>query len=325
MSEDASEPGDAFARLTAAIDAGRQPLEGADLRALSGESEAVERVARERLAALEPAGRFAFVGQLIDSMNGLPGLEFTSVLRAALCDDDLSVRAAAATALASCETPGATEALLRAAASDEEDGAVRIEAVSALGEVALRAELGWASSERAEGVIPALRRIAEDSREEPALRAGAIAGAAVAQEEWIAPLLDDAYGSDEAELRLGALRGMGRNADDAWIPLIENAFGAADEDERMAAVEAAGEIGSEDAVPMLLDLLAEPGLDADLARAVARALGEIGGEEALEQLAALRTHPDPELRAAVAEALDEAQRIDGVFDSFDDDDAGIFK
>lgn len=309
MSDDASDPADALGRLVAEIEAGRTPLDAGDLRVISGESGRIEGAVRERLDALDASGRFALVSELIDSMNEQAGLEFTAALRAALADEDLPVRSAAASGLGACETAGATEALLRTAGSDEEDDGVRLEAVSALGEVALRVELGWAGSEEAEGVLGALRGIAEDVREEPAVRASAIAGAAAAQADWIGPLLDDAYGSDEPELRLGALRGMGRSADEAWLPLLEGAFGAADEDERIAAVEAAGEIGSEDAVPALVDLLTEPESGTELASAVALALGEIGGEEALEQLGELRTHPEPEVRAAVAAALDAAQQL----------------
>lgn len=310
MSDDASDPADALARLVAAIDEGRTPLDAGDLRAISGESARVEGVARERFGTLDPAERFALVSELIDSMGEHAGLEFTAALRAAMADEDLSVRSAAASALGSCETAGATDALLRTAASDEEDEGVRLEAVSALGEVALRVELGWAESEAAGGVLAALKGIAEDVREEPAVRASAIAGAAVAQADWIGPLLDDAYGSGEPELRLGALRGMGRSADEAWLPLLEGAFGASDDDERIAAVAAAGEIGSEDAVPALVDLLSEPEAEVELVSAVALALGEIGGEEALERLAELRTHPEPEVRAAVAEALDAARLLE---------------
>lgn len=317
MSDDASEPGDALDRLVRAIDEGRLPLDAEDLRAVSGSDAGLETVVRQRFDALDPSARFALLSQLIDAMNDHPGLEFTAALRAALRDDDAPVRAAAATALGSCETAAATAALLAVARSDEEEDSVRLEAVAALGEVALRHELGWADSEDAAEVIPALRRIAEDAREEAAVRAGAIAGAAVAAAGWTAPLLDDAYASSEPELRLGALRGMGRSADEAWIPVLEGALGSADEDEQIAAAAAAAEIGSEDAVPALAELLADPETGPELAAAVAAALGEIGGEEAIEQLASLQTHPEPQVRETVQDALDAAESLGGGFD-FDD-------
>ena len=311
MSEDASEPADALARLVQAIDEGRSPLDSEDLRAVSGSRADLEAVARERLDALDASARFALLSHLNEAMGDHLGLEFTAILRAALRDDDAPVRAAAATALGLCETAAATDALLATAGSDEEDDSVRLEAVASLGEVALRYELGWAGSEQADEVVPALRRIAEDAREEAAVRAGAIAGVAAAGADWIAPLLDDAYESAEPELRLGALRGMGRSADEAWIPVLEGAFSAADEDEQMAAVAAAGEIGSEEAVPALVELLSDPETGLDLVRAVAAALGEIGGEEAVEQLGSLRTHPEPEVREAVREALENAEQLGG--------------
>ena len=49
----------------------------------------------------------------------------------------------------------------------------------ALGEVAMRLELGWASSEAADEVVDALRAIAQDVREDEEIRASAVSGVGV--------------------------------------------------------------------------------------------------------------------------------------------------
>ena len=313
MSPDSSDPLDALKRLIDAIAEQRYPLDHEDLHAVSRLRPGLESEIGGRAAALDASGRFALLGALQEAMSG-SGLEFTAVFAAALRDDeDRSVRSLAAAALSSCETAEAAAALLAAARSAEEDDTVRGAAVTALGEVALRVELGWAASEEADSVTAALRAIAEDVREESALRAAAIAAAAVVHEAWVTVLIDDAYGSGDAAMRLAALQAMGRNADPVWLPLLEAALFAEDPDERGAAAAAVGEIGLEDGAPMLLDLLDEELSELDVVVAAVRALGAIGGEAAMERLAELRTHPDQQVRDAAHDALEDAALLNESF------------
>lgn len=310
MSDDASDPIDALKRLIAAVEAQRYPLDREDLHAASGLQPGLEESIRACLDGLDDSGRFTLVGALQDAMLDGGGLEFTAVFSAALRDDDLPVRGLAATSLASCETPEATAALLSTARSTQEDDVVRTEAVAALGEVALRVELGWASSEDAGAVVSTLRTIAEDAREESEVRAAAVAAAAVAHEEWVAALIEESYASDDEALRLGAIQAMGRNADPIWLPQLEAALFADSPDERSAAAAATGELGLEDGTAMLLDLLDEDLSEIEVVIAVVRALGQIGGEDAMERLAEMRTHPDEQLREAVHEALEDAALLE---------------
>ena len=314
MTQDISDPIDALKRLIDAVAQQRLPLNREDLHAVSSLRPGLDEQLRAVLGVLDESGRFALVGELLEAMADGGGLEFTAVFTAALKDDDLPVRGLAAAGLAACETPEATAALLASASASQEDDAVRTEAVSALGEVALRVELGWASAEDAGGVVGALRAIAEDLREEPDLRAAAIAAAAVAHEDWVATLIDDAYASEDPALRLGAIQAMGRNADPIWLPSLEAALFADETDERSAAAAAIGELGLEDGAPPLLDLLDEDLAEIDVMIAAVRALGAIGGEEAIERLTQLRTHPDEQLRDAAHEAIEEAALLEGDLD-----------
>ena len=306
MSDDASDPIDALKRLIEAVEAQRYPLDREDLHAVSGLRPGLEARIHACLDQLDDSGRFALLGELQEAMADGGGLEFTAVFSAALQDDDLPVRGLAATCLASCETAEATAALLSAARSTQEDDVVRTEVVAALGEVALRVELGWAGVEDADAVVPTLRTIAEDAREEVELRAAAVAAAAVAHEEWMAALIEETYASDDEALRLGAIQAMGRNADPIWLPQLEAALFADSLDERGAAAAAIGELGLEDGTAMLLDLLDEDLSDIDVMIAAVRALGAIGGEEAIQRLIELRTHPDEQLREAAHEAIEQA-------------------
>ncbi len=322
MSQDASDPIDALKRLVDAVGEQRYPLDREDLYAASGMRPGREEPIQACLATLDQTGRFALVNALQEVMLDGGGLEFTAVLAAALRDEEAAVRGLAAVSLAACETAEATEALLRVARSTEEDDGVRIEAVEALGDVALREELGWAASEEAGGVVGALRELAVDVREEPELRAAAIAAVAVRYETWVPALIDDALASDDPALRLGAIQAMGRNADPVWLPSLEAALFAEEPDERAAAAAAIGEIAEEDGAPMLIDLLDEDLSDLDVVVAAVRALGAIGGEEALDRLRALVTHPDEQVREAANESIEEAVLTAESMEGFGDFEAG---
>ena len=312
--QDAADPVDAFRRVILAVSSGQVELEPEDLHAVSRLSPASQTTIRERLSELESASRFALLERLREVSADFGGYDFTVLYSAMTTDDDAAVRTLAVSGLATCETAGATATLLTVARSAEEDPDVRREAVTALGEVAMRLELGWASSEAADEVVDALRAIAEDVREDEEIRASAVSGVGVVTASWVPELIEEAFESDAAALHLGAVQAMGRSADVLWLPVLEGSLVAEDEDERIAAVQAIGEIGSEDGAPMLLELFDDPSASEELLQSAVTALGEIGSEEAVEELQQLRTHPDPTVRATAQAALEEASWLD----DFDD-------
>ncbi len=312
--QDAADPLDALRRVIGVISSGQVDLEPEDLHAVSRLSSNSETVIRENLSELESVSRFALLERLHQVGSEFGGYDFTVLFSTMMSDDDVAVRTLAVNGLATCETAGATATLLTVARSEEEDAEVRREAVTALGEVAMRLELGWASSEAADEVVEALREIAEDVREDEQIRASAVSGVGVVTAPWVPELIEEAFESDAAALHLGAVQAMGRSADVFWLPVLEGSLVAEDEDERLAAVQAIGEIGSEDGAPMLLELFDDPSSSEELIQGAVAALGEIGSEEAVEELQRLKTHPDPTVRATAQAALEEATWLD----DFDD-------
>ncbi|MDE2746037.1 MAG: HEAT repeat domain-containing protein [Chloroflexota bacterium] len=312
--QDAAEPMDGLRRVIAAIASAQIELEPEDLHAVSRLAPDASGPVREKIAELESVSRFALLEQLERISAEFGGYDFTVVFSAMIADDDLAVRSLAVSGLATCETAGATTTLLAVANSEEEDSDVRREAVTALGEVAMRLELGWASGENAEQVVDALRVIAEDVREDDELRASALVAVGVVTADWMPDLIEEAFQSDAAALHLGAIQAMGRSADLNWLPVLEGSLVAEDDDERLAAVQAIGEIGSEEGAPMLLELFDDQSATEELLQGAVAALGEIGGEEAVEELQQLRTHPDPTVRATAQAALDEATWLDDLDD-----------
>lgn len=308
--QDEAEPLDGLRRVVGAITSGVVELEPEDLHAVSRLAAGSEDAVRQQFGELDSAERFALLDRLRQVGADFGGYDFTVFFAAMRTDEDASVRTMAVSGLALCETAGATEALLSTARSDEEETGVRREAVIALGEVAMRVELGWAASEDAGDVVDALRAMVEDEREDEELRASALSGVGVVSQSWVTELIEDAFDSDAAALHLGAVQAMGRNADVYWLPVLEGSLVAEDEDERLAAVLAIGEIGSEEGAPMLLELFDDPSASEELIRGAVAALGEIGSEEAVEELEQLRTHPDPTVRATAQSALEEATGLD---------------
>ncbi len=301
---DVAEPVDGLRRVVAAIASGQVELDPEDLYALSRLRSGSHEIVQLQFSDLDAHGRFAALEHLQRVAMDFGGYDFTEVFGAMTADEDASVRSLAVNGLTLCETAGATQALLAVACSIEEEDSVRGEAVSALGAIALRVELGWASSEGAEHVIDTLRQFVEDVTEDEQIRASALASVGVVSEVWVAGLIEEAFDSDSAARHIGAIEAMGRSADESWLSVLEGSLVAEDDDERLAAAQAIGEIGSEEGASMLLELFNDPTASEELIRGAAVALGEIGGEEALEELERLSTHPDPAVRETAQAALD---------------------
>lgn len=289
----------AFERLTD----GSVELSDDDIAALSD----LDRAGCDRFLAsfhqLGPEERFALLERLTQLQEMRPLLDYSIVCLAALADEDAAVRALAAAGLADNEERESIAPLLELAINDE-DEAVRSEAVVTLGAVALRAEFGQLRDADRAAVVDGLRAIAENSAEVTLVRAAALASVAVIDEPWVRDLVFDFFEAGDDILRLGAIQAMGRTADAYWIPTLENSMAVMDDDERITAAVAAGEIADEDALPALSELLEDQSVEVLLA--VIDAIGEIGGPEAAEQLERVSTHPDSSIRAAVQDALEAA-------------------
>jgi len=296
----------------AALVAGQTELDAEQFAVLSDLTDERARGFGAALASLEAPGRFALFSELVEVEQAGQLLDFSSLYRGSIHDDDAGVRAIVIAGLATCEAPQLIPDLLEAAQSDP-DETVRSEAVIALGGFALRAAIGHLRPKPAEQVIESLRVIAQDSSEDPAVQAAAIAGLGAVEQPWVQELIYDAYESTDPALRVGALQAMGRSADEYWLPTLINAMESLDSDERYSAARAAGEIASEDAIIPLAGLLQDEALD--VVEAAAAALGEIGGPVASEQLQEYQSHPDPLVRAAIQVGLQAS--------SFDADPLGI--
>lgn len=225
-------------------------------------------------------------------------LDYSSVNRLALDDEDPNVRLAGIQAALEDRGPRLLAKLLEILARDR-SGAVRRAAAEDLSRFVLLAELEdlepTAAAELRSALLACVRRTDEDPGvRNAALGAlGYLADEAVA-EEMLAGFLDPV-------LRPGAVRAMGRSADPRWTERLMPVLGSEDPDLRVEAARALGEIEDERAVGPLTELVDDSELSVRIA--TVEALGLIGGEEAREALIFLLEDPHPDVRKAADQAV----------------------
>jgi HEAT repeat protein len=246
--------------------------------------------------------RLAIVRELTDLAEDNVELNFDSLYKLALMDEEPYVRAAAIRGLEEYEgrdlVPTLTDMLLT-----DPDPDVRREAAIALGRFALEAELGKLPDHEAHRIRASLIESAEDIEEDERVRARAIEALGAMSGEETENLIESIYNEEGLWLKAGALDAMGRTCDAIWLPTLLRETENRAPEMRHAAAFALGEIGEEDAVPQLRRMaVMDP--DRQVQLAAVHALGEIGGQQARVALQGVLYEGDDALREAVEEAME---------------------
>ena len=293
------------------IASGDLDLDDKQLSMLSGIDSTRSGYIETAMGKLDGPARFTLIETIGSAARRNVLFDFTNFYLECLKDDDHGVRAVAASGLGEGEDARGISALIKLVLSDTEEN-VRAEAAISLGPFALQAVLGVLPITQFNEIVNVLKGIVEDTTEEAAVRAGALASIGVFDEPWVQELIYDGFESVDSEVRLGAIQAMGRTADDYWLPTLINILVSIEEDERIAAAIAIGEIGSEDGLFSLGELLGDNELE--VVQAAAVSLGEIGGPAAVEQLEKFLEHPDEEIRDVARHAIDFATSSDNPLD-----------
>ncbi|MGZ5441354.1 MAG: HEAT repeat domain-containing protein [Thermoanaerobaculia bacterium] len=210
---------------------------------------------------------------------------------------DAKTRAAAAETLGGTKAPEAVPPLV--AALKDKDSAVRVAAVRALGHIGraeaveplLAAAADQDLSEAADAALKDIGAAGEEAllaalRKKPVSIHAVRALGAMKSEKAVEPLLALAFDSSQ-ESAEEAREAVGRIGGARVTQAAMERANATEPATRKLAYEILGALKSRDAVPMLIEKLADP--DREIAASAAAALGAIGDDRAIEPLfAALR-------------------------------------
>jgi HEAT repeat protein len=227
-------------------------------------------------------------------------MDFERVALFALDDEDEEVRTQAVAGLWENETLGLMERLLSLMLNDPGPQA-RAASAGALGRFVLLGELGKLPLAQARRVEDALLEVCYGEDDVLEVQRRALESVAYSGREEVAALIEDAYYHDDTSMRASAIFAMGRSADDRWASLVLAELRGPEPQMRFEAARACGELELEDAVPTLIEMLAE--YDREVREAAIWALGEIGGREAR---AALLVAADQAEDEALLEVIEDA-------------------
>ena len=265
---------------------------------------------------VDTSRRLRIVLDLTDLGEDNVDLNFETVFKLALRDQEPPVRAAAIRGLFEYDGQDLIPVLIDALRADP-DADVRVEGAIGLGRFALAAEFGRLFEGDAAAVRQALTAAVEDPEEDETVRARAIEALGALSGEEIQNLIESVYEEASIDLKIGAVDAMGRSRDEHWLPIVLRELMNEAPEMRHAAAFAAGFIGDEEAVSPLADLaMYDP--DGEVQLAAIQALGEIGGPVARLALKTLRDEGDDNLRQAVDEALSEMALADDPLAPFRD-------
>jgi putative membrane-bound dehydrogenase-like protein len=243
---------------------------------------------------------------------------------------DPQVRAGTLAALELVYEPDAVSVLARYVSDSARPASERATALSCLARVHRKAKPWdgrWWGTRPADGAPPAkvdawqaTPLISEMIRRGVADRAGAVRLAAAdavketGDRELLAALRQQLVAEPDNAVRVAIIRSLGTMGDKAALPILVSVF--RDPDAAGSVIEAAlasiERIGSDQAVGALVALLDGAELDAGRRVRAIGVLGRLKGRAAVGLLVRALKRPEPELRAAAAEALGKIGQLEGV-------------
>lgn len=257
------------------------------------------------LSPLSFERRRAVLTHLVELAEESVDLNFDSIFRKSMHDEDEEVREIAINGLWECEERSLIDPLLHCLRNDEEER-VRSAAALSLGRFAMLAELGKLLERDANkvetGLLEALEKEEEGSFE---VRRRTIEALAPFNTLQVREIILESYESVDEKIRASALYAMGQNGDASWIPYILEEMESTVPEVRFEAAGAAGRLHDESLVPAL----ARMGNDdnPEVQSSVVTALNAIGGPTAQRVLRRFLQHNDDRMRELALDALDNMQ------------------
>jgi len=260
--------------------------------------------------AIESKRRRQIVHRLVELAEDNFELNFDSIFKNCLKDQDAGVRSKAIEGLWESEETFLINPLINLLEQDSSEK-VQAAAATALGKFAMLAEDKKLRSGHAFKVCQALLTVIGDKSKPIEVRRCALEAAAPLSLPQMKKAIMEAYQSRNFRLRISSIYAMGKNCDHAWLPILLRELTNADAEIRYEAVRACSELGGEEATPYLVELINDP--DAEVQVVAIQALGKIGGSEAKKCLEQCLDNPDKVAQQAAEQALDELEATEDPF------------
>ncbi len=251
-------------------------------------------------AAIEPKRRRQIMYRLVELAEGNFELDFDSIFKSRLKDQDAEVRSKAIEGLWESEEASLIDPLIILLNQDSSEK-VQATAATALGKFAMLAELKKLRPSHKSKVCQALLTVIDDKSKPIEVKRRALEAAAPLSLPQMEKAIVKAYQSSNPKLRTSALFAMGKSCNHSWLPILLKELASADAEMRYEAAGACGELGEKEAAPYLLELISDPDVDVQLA--AIQALGKIGGPEAKDCLERCLNNPSEIIQQAAEQAL----------------------
>ncbi len=304
----------AFEDALRSVEDERASLSSAVLYALSGPSKAEMQLFREVWPALPPQRRRRVVELLVESAEANFELDFRSLFRVTLDDEDEEVRRASVEGL--WEDEEATLVLPLVGRLRQDDAmAVRAAAAGSLGRFLLLVELDELDERYGRLIRGALMEAIDSPEEAVEVRRRAIESIAYWGDECVRDIISAAYEDLDESMRLSAVFSMGRSVDKFWADIVQTELSNLSPAMRYEAARACGELELKEAVPELIRLISDP--DREVQFAAITALGQIGGKRARRALERCCASADEVTRFVAEDALAELRLGEQQLDFFE--------
>jgi len=255
-------------------------------------------------AAMEPKRRRQIVYRLVELAEDNLELNFDSIFRGCLKDQDAEVRCKAIEGLWENDEPSLINPLIHLLEQDSSEK-VQAAAATALGKFAMLAAHEKLRSCHISRLCHALLTTIDDNSKPVEVRRRALEAIAPLSLSQVKEVMMNAYQSHNSKLRISAIYAMGRNCDCSWLPTLLKELASADAEIRYEAGRACSELGEAEAAPHLIELIKDP--DTNVQLAAIQTLGKIGGTEAKEHLQHCLNNPSEAIHQAAEQALQELE------------------
>ncbi len=254
--------------------------------------------------AIEARRRQEIMNRLVELAEYNAKLDFESIFKSRLGDEDARVRAKAIEGLWESEDTSIIDSLLHLLGQDGSEE-VQVAAATTLGKVVMLAELDKLRSSYKSRIEGVLLDIVGDNNRPLELRCRALEAVAPLSVPEVKKAIEEAYASTEIKFRTSAVYAMGRNCDPSWLPVLLTELASISPEMRCEASVACGELGEIEAVPRLIELTDD--IDVEVQTAAIQALGKIGGSEAEECLEECLESSNEAVRQAAEDAINKRE------------------